>query len=225
MTAGRLKRRIMPKIVSEEEKQQREQFIIEKAIEMFETLNFSEITMNALAKKCHLAKGTLFVYFQTKETLFAKLLYKEYSEWGIHELEDLRQHSTFTKDSYKKFIMNQTRYLLKERMRMIRLVSMKRSIINENIAPEMLAEEIEGLNKIVRMLSKITERKTDFLTEDRIYNLYMARHVIIIGAYELATSAYNIEKLAGIGKTDLAVIETENIVLKMTEDYLDLYCY
>jgi AcrR family transcriptional regulator len=214
----------MPKIISAEEKRLREQFIIENAIEMFEELNFSEITMNALAKKCKLAKGTLFLYFPTKETLFAKLLYKEYSEWGIHELEELRKYPKFTKEEYKKFIMDQTKYLLKERMRMIRLVSMKRSIIDKNIAPQILAEEIEGLNKTVRILSKITQRKIDFLTEDKIYHLYMARHVIIIGAYELATSPYNIEKLAEINKTNLAVIETEDIVLKMTQEYLNLYC-
>lgn len=214
----------MPKIISEEEKKLREQFILERAIEMFETLNFSELTMNALAKKCKIAKGTLFLYFPTKETLFAKLLYKEYSQWGMHELEELKKQATFTKDSYKKFIIDQTKYLLKERMRMIRLVSMKQSIIDKNVAPEILAEEIEGLNKTVHVLSKMTQKKMNFLTEDKIYNLYMARHVIIIGAYELATSPYNIKKLAEINKTNLAVIETEEIVLKMTQEYLNLYC-
>lgn len=224
MTHGHYKRRIMPKIISDIEKKLREQFIIEQTIIMFETMDFSEITMNALAKRCNLAKGTLFVYFPTKETLFAKILYKEYSEWGIHELSELRKQTFFTRESYKEFIMDQTRYLLKERMRMICLVSMKQSIINKNIAPEILANEIEGLDKTIHMLSRITEQKMDFLTEERIYNLYMARHVIAIGAYELATSPYNIEKLEEIGKKDLAIIETKKVLLKMTEEYLSLYC-
>lgn len=213
----------MPKIISEEEKKKREQFIIDQAIIMFETMDFSQITMHALAKQCNLAKGTLFVYFPTKETLFAKILYKEYAEWGAQELKELQKHDLFTRESYKEFVMTQTRYLLTERMRMIRLVSMKRSIINKNIAPEILANEIEGLDKTIHLLSHMTERKMDFLTEEKIYNLYMARHVITIGAYELATSPYNIEKLAEINKTDLAIIETEDVLLKMTEEYLNLY--
>ncbi len=214
----------MPKIISEQEKKKREQFIIDQAIIMFEKMDFSEITMNALAKQCNLAKGTLFVYFPTKETLFAKLLYKEYSEWGIQELKELQKHDFFTRESYKEFIMTQTRYLLTNRMRMIRLVSMKQSIINKNIAPEILANEIEGLDKTIHLLSHMTEKKMDFLTEERIYNLYMVRHVITIGAYELATSPYNIQKLTEINKTDLAIIETEEVLLKMTEEYLNLYC-
>jgi len=214
----------MPKIISDYEKKAREKFIIEQAIIMFETMDFSEITMNALAKKCNLAKGTLFVYFPTKETLFAKILYQEYSDWGMHELNEIRKQNSFTRESYKEFVMDQTRYLLKERMRMIRLVSMKQSIINKNIAPEILANEIEGLDKTIHLLSRITEQKMDFLTEDTIYNLYMARHVITVGAYGLSTSPYNIEKLAEIDKSDLAIIETKEVLLKMTEEYLALYC-
>ena len=214
----------MPKIQSEEEKKDRERLILENAIELYDSSNFSEITMNALARKCNLAKGTLFNYFPTKETLFARILYNEYSEWGAQELEAIKKHDTFTKDSYKQFILDQTKYLLKYRMRMIRLVSMKRSIINKNIAPEILAEEIEGLDYTIHQLSLITERKIDFLTETKIYNLYMARHVIITGAYDLATSPHNIEKLMEINKTNLAVIEFERTVLKMTAEYLTLYC-
>jgi len=214
----------MPKIISDNEKKMREKFIIEQALLMFETMDFSEITMNALAKKCSLAKGTLFVYFPTKETLFAKILYQEYSDWGNHELNELRKQSSFTRETYKEFVMDQTRYLLKERMRMIRLVSMKQSIINKNIAPEILANEIEGLVKTIRMLSRITEQKMDFLAEEKIYNLYMARHVITIGAYELAMSPHNIEKMAEINKKDLAIVENKEVLLRMTAEYLELYC-
>ena len=107
---------------------------------------------------------------------------------------------------------------------MVRLVSLKRSIINQNIAPEVLANEIEGLDKTIHLLSKVTEQKMDFLTEEEIYHLYMARHVITIGAYELATSPLHIQKIKDMGKDDIAVIETEQIMLKMTEEYLTLYC-
>jgi AcrR family transcriptional regulator len=214
----------MPKILSEEEKKEREQQILKNAMELFDSSSFSEITMNALARKCNIAKGTLFNYFPTKETLFSRILYNEYSEWGVQELEAIKRHDTFTKESYKIFILDQTKYLLKYRMRMIRLVSMKRSIINKNIAPEILAEEIESLDNIIHQLSLITERKIDFLTQYKIYNLYMARHVIMTGAYDLATSPNNIEKLMEINKTNLAVVEFESTVLKMTEEYLTLFC-
>ncbi|MEG0962557.1 MAG: TetR/AcrR family transcriptional regulator [Lachnospiraceae bacterium] len=214
----------MPKILGEEEKKSRERLIISQTMELYDTLSFSEITMNMIAQKCNMAKGTLFHYFPTKETLFAKILYREYAEWGIHELKGLSRHSAFTKSEYISFVLEQTKYLLEYRMKMIRLVSMKRSIINKNIAPEILAEEIQGLDQTIHKLSSITEAKIDFLTEEKIYNLYMVRHVILIGAYELATSPHNIQRLSEIHIKELAVIETEKIILNMTEEYLNLYC-
>lgn len=226
MTIGQKKEScdIMPKILSEDEKLKKEQIILEYAKEMFDTSDFSAITMNALAKRCNMAKGTLFNYFPTKETLFAIILYKEYSEWGIRELEELEKFDSFTKESYKEFVLNQTKYLLEHQKRLIRLVSMKRAIINKNIAPEVLAEEIEGLDKTIRRLSLITEQKIDFLNEEEIYHLYMARHVIMTGAYNLATSPHNIQKLSEINKNNLAVIETDATVLKMTGEYLNFFC-
>lgn len=214
----------MPTILSEEEKRKKEQIILENAKEMFDTSDFPTITMNALAKRCNMAKGTMFNYFPTKETLFAIILYKEYSEWGIHELEEIKNYASFTKENYKEFVLEQTRYLLKYRKRLIRLVSMKRAIINKNIAPEVLAEQIEGLDRTIHQLSFTTEQKINFLKEEEIYNLYMARHVIMSGAYNLATSPHNIQKLAEINKNNLAVIETDATVLKMTEAYLDFCC-
>lgn len=212
----------MPKILSEQEKKSKENYIMEQALKMFETMEFSEITMSALAKKCKIAKGTLFLYFPTKETLFAKILYKEYFEWGVLELAAIRNHVTFTKESYKEFILEQTRGLINDHMRMIGLISMKRSIISMNVAPEILADEIEGLNKTIHLLARVTEKKMDFLTEEDIYNIYMARHVIAIGAYELAISPNNIKRLEKIGKKDLAFVKMEDVMMKMTEEYLNL---
>ena len=223
MTAGQ-KRRIMPKIISEQEKNEREEYILAQAIALFDEMDFFDITMNQLAKKCGLSKGTLFNHFPTKETIFARLLYKEYASWGIYELQQLREQKHFTPESYLDFIMKMTKDVLENRMRMIRLVSLKRSIINQNIAPEVLADEIEGLDKTIHLLSKLTEQKMNFLNEEEIYHLYMARHVIAIGAYELATSPLHIQKIKDIGKEDIAVIETELLMLKMTEEYLELYC-
>lgn len=214
----------MTKIMSKEEKQKKEQTIINNAKEMFDESDFSAITMNALAKRCNMAKGTLFNYFPTKETLFAIILYKEYSEWRTHELEEIEKHDSFTKESYKEFILNQTKYILKYQKRLIRLTSMKRAIINKNIAPEILADEIDGLDKAIHQLSKLTEQKVDFLKEKEIYNLYVARHVIMTGVYNLATSPNNIQRLAEINKNNLAVIETDETILKLTGEHLNFYC-
>lgn len=214
----------MPKILSQVEKIEKENIIIENAILLYDKKSFSEITMNELAKKCGMAKGTLFNYFPTKETLFARIMYGEYYRWGLEEIEQIRKHKSFTKFTYKKFIMDQTSVVLKEYLRLIRLVSMKRSIINKNVSKDILEKEISGLDQIIKKISYLTKKRVSFLTKEEIYNLYLARHVILVGVYSLATSPINIEKLQQSSEKQLPVIETEKTVLKLTEEYLDLYC-
>lgn len=214
----------MPKILSKEERQEKENNILDQAVLLYDEKNFTEFTMNELAKRCGMAKGTLFNYFPTKETLFARIMYREYDRWGTYELEQLRKYDTFTKEQYQEFIMNQTSMILKKYIRLVRLVSMKRSIINKNIATEILEKEIKGLDQMIKRLSLLTEKRVDFLTKEQIYNLYMTRHVILVGVYSLATSPGNIEKLREKGIKDLAIVETEKTVCKMTKEYLKLYC-
>lgn len=214
----------MPKILNKEEKAEKERVIIEQAILLYDEKNFSEFTMSELAKKCGMAKGTLFNYFPTKETLFARILYGEYYRWGTQEIEQVRKYDSFSKAEYKEFILKQTQLLLEQYIRLIRLVSMKRSIIDKNIAPEILGKEISGLDQMIQRLSLLTEKRVNFLTKEQIYHLYMARHVILVGVYNLATSPNNIEKLKEKNIENLAVVETKKTVLKMTKEYLDLYC-
>lgn len=214
----------MPKVLSRQEKKEKENIIIENAIALFDEKSFFAFTMNELAKKCGMAKGTLFNYFSTKEALFARIMYREYYRWGMQEMNEIKAHEHFTKSAYKEFIMSQTKVVLKDYIRLVRLVSMKRSIINEKIVPEVLEREIRGLDHMIKKLSFLTEKRMSFLTKEQIYDLYMARHVVLVGVYSLASGPINLVKLKENNISDLAVIETEKDVLKMTKEYLDLYC-
>ena len=64
-----------------EEKQARRQRILESAAQIFQQTSFNEVTMAAVAAQCKLAKGTLFLYFSTKEELFLALVEEQLREW------------------------------------------------------------------------------------------------------------------------------------------------
>ena len=50
----------------EREKEQRRELIINAAQELFFFKKFDEITIEEIAKKSQLAKGTLYLYFKSK---------------------------------------------------------------------------------------------------------------------------------------------------------------
>jgi AcrR family transcriptional regulator len=64
-----------------EEKQDRRQHVLREALLLFERTPYAEIRMEDLAAQAGLAKGTLYLYFQTKEALFLSLLEETFQQW------------------------------------------------------------------------------------------------------------------------------------------------
>lgn len=67
--------------VSDLEKQQKVEHIIGIAEMMLQDGNFRDITMSQIAQEAGLAKGTLFIYFQTKEDVFLSLAERKMAHW------------------------------------------------------------------------------------------------------------------------------------------------
>src|SRR3712207_3851108 len=67
---------------SDEDKQERRGAILTTAWRMYtREPSFAAFTMAALAKEAGLAKGTLYLYFRTKEALFLALLESGFDAW------------------------------------------------------------------------------------------------------------------------------------------------
>jgi TetR/AcrR family transcriptional regulator len=62
-------------------KDQRRDAILAAARELFCAEPFESIAMNQVAAAAGLAKGTLYLYFRTREEIFLALLMQEYSRW------------------------------------------------------------------------------------------------------------------------------------------------
>jgi len=55
----------------EKEKEQRRKLIVDAAQTLFFSKHYNEITIEEIAKKSQLAKGTLYLYFKSKEALYS----------------------------------------------------------------------------------------------------------------------------------------------------------
>jgi AcrR family transcriptional regulator len=68
----------------EREKELRRDEIIKTGEKLFIGQGFSNTTMDEIARKCELAKGTLYLYFKSKEELLSVILYRALTE--LYEL-------------------------------------------------------------------------------------------------------------------------------------------
>ncbi|WP_293911928.1 TetR family transcriptional regulator [Deinococcus sp.] len=81
---------------SPEEKLVRRGDILRAAERLWTTTPYADLSMNQVAREVQLAKGTLYLYFETKEELFLALLSEHYQAWFTHlnTLLDERQPKT-----------------------------------------------------------------------------------------------------------------------------------
>ncbi len=72
---------------STEAKDARRAIILRTTRQLFESTDYDAMTMADVARRSRLAKGTVFLYFATKETLFLDLLDELQGEWlaAVHE--------------------------------------------------------------------------------------------------------------------------------------------
>ena len=59
---------------NEEDKLERRQAILDAGLELWNETSYADFTMNAVAEKAGVVKGTLYLYFETKEQLFMALV-------------------------------------------------------------------------------------------------------------------------------------------------------
>jgi AcrR family transcriptional regulator len=66
---------------SDEAKELRRHAILEAARRLFEGQSYEALTVELVARQSKLAKGTVYLYFQSKEAIFLELLLSELQAW------------------------------------------------------------------------------------------------------------------------------------------------
>lgn len=67
--------------IYDDQKEERRQAILDTAWGLFQATSYEAVTMAGVAEAAGLAKGTVFLYFKTKEGLFLALLEQQLESW------------------------------------------------------------------------------------------------------------------------------------------------
>jgi AcrR family transcriptional regulator len=111
-------------------KLERREHLLETARILWTEGTFSSITMNQVAGQAKLAKGTTYLYFQSKEELLLALLGQELEQWFDHLDGELEQTLTHTPRSLAHLIAES----LQARQELIRLLSIQGGILEQNVS-------------------------------------------------------------------------------------------
>jgi AcrR family transcriptional regulator len=147
------------------EKEERRQSILQAAREVFFRDGFHQATVEAVAERAEVSKGTVYLYFESKETILAHLLLEGLREL-VDELEEAyAAEESFSADerlrrlgwAYFQFFQREPRYFHF-------LMALDRGRFRQVVAPvvyqKALETSMEGLDWVVRAVEQGIEAGT-----------------------------------------------------------------
>ena len=187
-----------------EEKEVRRQQILEAAAELFRSWSFADITMDRIADLAGVAKGTLYLYFRTKEALFLSLFEQQLSTW-YSELEVLSSRVGGTvKPAAAAHVIAST---LSARPILSRLHGLLHSALGLNIDLDSVLDFRRRQRRRITSLSPVLASRIDGLSEPAAVRFLIRLETVIGG---LSWAAFPTPALArALEEEDLAVFRLD----------------
>jgi AcrR family transcriptional regulator len=143
----------------EREKQERRQSILEAAREVFFEEGFHRATVDMVAARAEVSKGTVYIYFDSKETLLADLLL-EGLDVLVESLESayIPDRPLSPEDRLRQLAWVYFRFFQREPQYFRLLMAMDRGRFRDSVAPEVYQDVLEasvaGLNCVVKAIDQ-----------------------------------------------------------------------
>lgn len=176
---------------SAEDKQQRRAQIIATALELWEAHTFAGFTMAEVAARTGLAKGTLYLYFATKEELLLALLEDLLGAWFDELDRGLAADGTWDGERAAALLVS----ALAHQPALIRLLPIAASILEHNIPLDTArAYKAFLLERSTRSAALLAQRLPFLAPEDALW-LLVQIYALIVGLGQMADPAPTVRQV------------------------------
>ena len=183
---------IKQRAVSDSQKAQRRQDILDSARELFKQSNhYDSILMVHIAKNISLTKGTLYLYFKTKEEVFLALYQQEFDHLIDRLIKALDEIDVGSVDHFHSAIIDS----MLGYDTFLRLNGMLHSVLEHNIEEGTALNFKTFLRDHLVVLSAKIEGKFPELKMGEGAQLMLLIHEVLIGTYHAASPSPCLESI------------------------------
>src|SRR6266568_4909739 len=145
---------------NEEDKLERRQAILDAGLELWNETSYADFTMSAVAEKAGVVKGTLYLYFETKEQLFLALISDMMGDYFDDVAVRLEEGRRWTKSRVVQALTD----ALDGREAFTRLLTTLGSICEHNVSYEHALAFKRGMRDRFAHTAALIARRLPFLT-------------------------------------------------------------
>jgi AcrR family transcriptional regulator len=198
----------------DEDKRARRAAILQTAATMLGRHQYGSITMAEVARRCGLAKGTLYLYFRSKEELFLATLERELTGWFDAFAADAPRWAPADPETFG----HRLAHSLAERERLADLLPLLHAVLEHNIEPQTALSFKQMLRDRLQIGGRLVEALLPGLRRGDGHRLLLRVHALVIGLRQMADPAPSVaavlrrEELAALRidfETELATTITD----------------
>jgi len=165
-----------------QDKLARREAILEVAARVLSRSQFARVTMAQIAEHCGLAKGTLYLYFATKEELFLATLEDELAAWFDELGALLVRRGVAGPRQFADAVVES----LAARDRLADLLPLLHSVLEQNIAPQTALRFKRMLLGKVQAGAALVETVLPGLAPGSGLDLLLRIHALLVGLRQMA---------------------------------------
>jgi AcrR family transcriptional regulator len=138
------------------EKEQRRRAILKASQQLFFKKGYQSVSVESIARKARISKGTVYLYFHSKEEIYARILMNDI-EMFHEKLFDIIDESGTAADMLLQFSDFYIDFFLNDRELFRILMTFMLRADNLNFSGEMNKHLIRAVNRSVEMVDRILE--------------------------------------------------------------------
>ncbi len=165
--------------VKDADKALKRQELLQVAAGLFLKKDFAAIAMDDVAEKAKVAKGTLYLYFKTKEELALGVLTADTADWLTALYQFIVSQRQVSAEDYIRWFCAS----LRERPRYMKFIPISALILEKNISKEAARAFKLMVAEHLNRLAPLMQQKLGFATPQRAARFMMQSHALIMGLY------------------------------------------
>lgn len=186
-----------------EDKLARRDAILSVAAQVLSRTAFGDVTMADLAQQCGVAKGTLYLYFATKEELFLATLEDELARWFDELGQTLLAAGRVAPDRFAELVVEG----LGRHDRLADLLPLLHTVLEHNIAPQTALRFKRMLAAKIAVGATLVEQVMPELRRGSGGDLLLRIHALVVGLRQMADPPAPLRAL--LDRDELAVLRVE----------------
>lgn len=185
--------------VKDADKAQKRQDLLVIAGRLFLEKDFAALAMDDVAAASKVAKGTLYLYFKTKEELALGVLAQDTSAWLDAVAAFLSQPGKISPQDYVAWFCQS----LRDRPRYVKFIPISATILEKNISKEAARDFKLMIAAQLEQLAPLLQRKLGFASPERAMLFLMQSHGLIMGLYPCCNPCPIVQEIITEEKLDL----------------------